>query len=160
MFGFFIQKKRQEVRRMFQGRLNRSYFRQFRFGKRVDPRANFCEVLWVIPYDDSTGKPDFSRLFPLVTKDASSGGLALIHTEPFDCERVLVGLQEIEGSGAVFVDCMHEHSTPLGYGFYQIGLSPKEIVTLTAADLAELDRRLAILEQKLGKRQDLAVACT
>ena len=160
MFGFFIRKKRVEVRRMFQGRMNRNYFQQFRFGKRADPRANYCEVLWVIPCDDSTGKPDFSRVRPMVTKDASSEGLALIHTQAFQWQKVLVGLQEIDGGGAVFVECTHEHSTPLGYGFYQIGLRPAEIVRVSTADLAEFDRQLAILEQKQEAKEELAAACT
>ncbi len=145
---------------MFQGRMNRNYFHQFRFGKRVDPRANHCEVLWIIPYDDSTGKPNFRRVLPLVTKDASSEGLSLIHTEPFDWKKVLVGLPAIEESGTIFVDCTHQHSTPLGFGFYQIGLHPEEIVMLSASDHAELDRQLAIREQKQEKYEELATACT
>ena len=48
MFGFLSRNKQEEVRKIFQNRMNRSFLRQFRYGKRLEPRGAFCEVVWVI----------------------------------------------------------------------------------------------------------------
>ena len=90
--SLFRSRNQQEIRRLFQGRMNRKYSQQIRFGKRVAPRANHSEVVWVIPYDAAIGRPDFSRVAPMVTKDCSCEGMSLIHDEPVTSERVLVGL--------------------------------------------------------------------
>ena len=146
MFGFLFQKKREDVRRLLSGRMNRRYFRQFRYGDRLNPRGSFCEVVWIIPYDEGSSEPQFDQLFPLVTKDISSEGLSLIHNQPIHIKRMLVGL---ESSVEVnFVVCELQHSTPLGYGFYQVGLLPMEVVYLDQATVEGLKRQFEQFEEQ------------
>jgi len=141
MFGFLFQKKRDEVRRLLANRMNSRFSSQFRYGLRKNPRGSFCEVVWVIPYDSDRSMPRVEAAFPVVTKDICSEGLSLIHTTPIDQQRIVVGLE-----GAVqmhFLLCHREHCTPLGYGYYQIGVHPEEILKLRADLLLRLERRMA-----------------
>jgi hypothetical protein len=145
MLSFAFQKSRTQVRRLLQNRMNRNYFKQFRYGQRTDPRSNFCEVVWIIPYGNS-GKPEFDRVFPVVTKDSSSEGLSLIHTQPFSADKVLVGLPGVDDGGPTFVRCVPSHSTSLGYGFWQVGLRPERVVELGPVEQAQLKRELGRFE--------------
>jgi hypothetical protein len=140
MFGFLLSKKQQEVRRMFRTRMNHNYFQQFRFGQRVNPRSGFCEVVWVVPFRGLTRQPEASEAFPVVTKDYASEGLSILHTQPLEDKQVLLALPgEL---GPEYVLCTREHTTALGYGFYQIGLHPDEIVKVSPAFEHELQARL------------------
>jgi hypothetical protein len=142
MLGFLYQKKRMEVRRLMQGYMNRNYGKQFRYGKRTDPRANYSEVVWVVPCESSSHKPQFGRAYPAVTKDTSSEGMALLQTGPFELERVLVGLPGDDATPTKFLDCRHTHSTALGYGYYQVGLHPECLARVDASQMAEIERAL------------------
>ncbi|MDA1017436.1 MAG: hypothetical protein O3A00_23645 [Planctomycetota bacterium] len=154
MFGFIFRKKQDEVRKLLQNRMNRSFLRQFRYGKRIDPRGSFCEVVWIIPYDDAVKYPDFTQGYPAVTKDISPEGLSLIHTLPIRAKRVLVALEG--ASETRFVACTHTHSTNLGYGYYQIGLHPEEVLWLDESELNLL--RKSYVEQ-VESRREVAVPC-
>ncbi|HID24188.1 MAG TPA: hypothetical protein EYP14_17550 [Planctomycetaceae bacterium] len=141
MFGFLFQKKRDEVRRLLANRMNTRFSSQFRYGLRKAPRGSFCEVVWVIPYDSVRSTPRVEHAFPVVTKDICSEGLSLIHTTPINEERIVVGL---EGTVQMhFLLCHREHSTPLGYGYYQIGVHPEEVLKFRADVLLRLKRRMA-----------------
>ena len=153
MFGFFFNKKRDEVRRLLTGRMNRRYFRQFRYGERVSPRGSYCEVMWVIPYAQRDVEPTFDAAFPVVTKDICPEGLSFTHNEPIDAERMLISLDgPVEMS---FVLCTLQHMTPLGHGFYQIGLHPEEVVEIKPAQLSKLHHRIRADEE----RQTNALPC-
>ena len=144
MFGFFFQRKRDEVRRLLSGRMNRQFFRQFRYGDRFSPRGSFCEVVWVIPYDEAGAEPLCELAFPAVTKDICPEGLSLIHNAPIDGERVLIGLESSSELNVLL--CQHQHSTELGHGFHQIGLLPKEVVHLELATINALRRHFACFD--------------
>lgn len=152
MFGFLFRKKQDEVRKLLQNRMNRSFLRQFRYGKRVDPRGSYCEVVWIIPYDDNVKYPDFGRGFPVVTKDISPEGLSLIHTSPMNGERVVVAMENARETR--FVVCSCEHTTDLGYGFYQIGLHPDEVLWLDESELDMLRANYA--EKQQATAEELA----
>jgi len=144
MFGFFLQRKRDEVRRLLSGRMNRQYFRQFRYGERFAPRGSFCEVVWVIPLDPQTDQPRCEDAFPAVTKDICHEGLSLVLGAAVEGERVLVGLQT--SSELSFLRCRCQHSTSLGYGFHQVGLHPEEIVHLDMLTVTSLRRHFSRFE--------------
>ncbi len=140
MFGFLLRKKKDDVRRAMYRRMNRSFARQIGERDRRDSRGAFCEVVWIIPCDDQSKRRDFSGAYPAVTRDISPEGLSLIHTSPIIAEQVLVGLQgKIEPR---FLLCEIEHCTKLGYGFYQIGLHPKELINLEPEEFETLERGL------------------
>lgn len=144
MFGFVLQKKRDEIRRLLSGRMNREYFRQFRYGDRGAPRGSFCEVVWLIPLAEGSREPICDQAFPVVTKDISHEGLSLIHNAPLEYDRMLVGLWS--RTDLKFLLCRCQHSTELGYGFFQIGLHPDEVFHLDQLTIRQLSQHFEALE--------------
>ena len=143
MFGFLFQKRRDEVRRLLATRMNSRYVSQFRYGNRTAPRGPLCDVVWIIPCGDGIDAIQIDQAYPVVTKDISPDGLALIHQRPIS-GRLLVGLQgPLEMK---FILSQVEHRTPLGYGFYQIGVNPEEIVALSPEQNYRLRQRMTNFE--------------
>lgn len=137
MFGFFLQKKQENVRRILSGRMNRRSLQQFRFGDRRDARGTQCEVVFVIPYDEQEEFPQFDRAFPAVSKDICFEGLSFIHAAPIEQNRMMIRL---EGNDEpIFIACTLQHSTPLGFGFFQIGVHPHEVIRVAAESIQTLD---------------------
>jgi hypothetical protein len=140
MLGLLFRKRREDVRKVLYGRINRSFGLQVGKRDRQYTRSAFCEVVWLVPYDDQARLAEFDRVIPVVSKDICQEGLSLIHNEPIEAARVLVGLQsQFEPA---FVLCQVEHSTALGYGFHQIGLFPEEVVHVEPGQIAEIRQRL------------------
>lgn len=146
MFGFLFHRKREEVKRILHGRMNRAYMRGIDNKNRNASRGAFCEVVWLIPIDEETRSPDFSRVSTLVTKDISAGGLSLIHDRPIGDRRMIVGLQD--ESQPRFIVCDLEHCTALGYGHYLIGLHPDEVVQIDPSEIEAMDQRLRNAEEE------------
>ena len=143
MLGFLFHRKRKEVKAILTGRMNRTYIKQVDHRDRVTSRGGFCEVIWLIPY---RRKPDFSQARPVVTRDICPEGLSMIDTEPTTDERFLVGLQGDHGPR--FLLCTVQHSTSLGYGFYQIGLHSDEVFEVHPEDVKALQQRLEEFQEQ------------
>lgn len=139
MLGFSHYRKQEQVKRLLTHRINQTCVDSLKPGERTSSRSAFCEVVWVIP-GATNGRCDISSAVPMVGKDVSPRGLSLIHTAALADESVIVGLQT--ATGPEFLLCSLEHSTPLGYGFHQIGLRPGEIAKLPDAKVAELQQRM------------------
>ncbi|MBW3542020.1 MAG: hypothetical protein KY476_17260 [Planctomycetes bacterium] len=138
MFGFLFERKRQEVRRALASRINLRCADGIRHADRGATRSPFCEILWLMPDDGDRGEA-FEEMTPVVGKDISTQGIAIVHNQPVTAKRVLVAL---DGQfGPSFIRSTVEHSTPLGHGFYQIGLHPDEVVQLEAHEVAAWRRR-------------------
>ncbi|HUG94392.1 MAG TPA: hypothetical protein VML55_26410 [Planctomycetaceae bacterium] len=155
MFGFLFHRKRQEVRKALASRINHRCADQLRHTSRATTRSPFCEVVWLIP-DVSDLSEAFDEMMPVVSKDISTQGVSLIHTQPAASRRVVIGLEGQHGPS--FIRATVEHSTPLGYGFYQIGLSPEEVLHAAPGELARWRSRL----REYGAReaeQPVAVGC-
>lgn len=132
MFDFLFHTKRSEVRRFLSNRVNRSVLEQMRVGNRDMFRNAYCEIVWVIPCDDTGKELQFDAAYPVVTRDICPAGLSMIQQEPFTAKRAVIA---IEGdAGRTFIRCSNEHCTSLGYGFYQVGLYPEEIVQVDPRD--------------------------
>lgn len=138
MFGFFTRRQREEVRRVLSRHMNRDFLKKFRYGKRRDARGSFCQVAWVIPCDPDC-EPQFDAAFPAITKDISPEGLSLVHTQPVTAARIVIGL----GDDALmsFVSCTLGHTTPMGAGFYQIGMDPQQVIRVSAHIVRRLLQR-------------------
>lgn len=144
MFGNFIRKKRNEVIPVLQRRINRRFSQQFGIRGRRDNRSAHCEIVWVIPYDSATGQPDFESVMPAVSRDISPRGISIIHTKTIESDRVLIGLEgEVEPT---FLLCRVEHFTPLGHGFFFIGLDPYEVLTVEPPQLEVIHQKLGTVE--------------
>ena len=123
MFGFQFYQKRGDVRRLLSNRANQTVLKQVRDGDRTTTRTAFCEVVWLIPCTDGGRPINLDESLPVVTKDISGLGLSLIHSEEIAAERVVVGLECDSGFRTILCRC--EHATPLGFGFFQMGLCPE-----------------------------------
>ena len=145
MFGFLFHNKREEVRKILHGRMNRSYMQTLDNKDRHASRGAFCEVVWVIPIDGDTQRPDFSRVQTLVTRDICTNGLALIHNRPIHEQRIVVGLRD--ETYPRFIVCDLEHCTELGYGHYVIGLRPDNIMRIEPDDVEAMEQTLRQAER-------------
>lgn len=139
MFDFLFKRQAVAVRRVLQGRLNRTTMQHLQEGPRKGTRGMFAQVVSLTPYgrDDA---PDVFASLPVCTKDISEEGLALLAPCDVPVRNVLVGLRDTEVP--VFLRCEVEHSTPLGFGFHQVGLHPIEVVSLDPPVVDEIERYL------------------
>lgn len=133
MLDFLFHKKRDEVKRVLHGRVNRAHARTLSAANaRTATRGTFTEVIWVVPAL-SIEEADFSRVFPAVSHDLSTEGVGFIHNAPVDEPCVIVGLRD--ETTPRFLVCAAKHCTPLGYGFYHVGLLADEVIHPCADDI-------------------------
>ena len=140
MFGFVLRKRQQDVKKLLQGRINRTVASQLDEKARRARRCAMCDVAWIIPFPHGS-QPDFEAGFPAVTRDVSEEGLSFIHTEPITGQRLLIGLKnDVE---TFYIAGPVEHCTSLGYGFYQIGMKPFETIDVDPFEGQRLESRFA-----------------
>ena len=140
MFGFMMQKRRDDVSRFLSRRMNRSFLPQVSGSKRRHSRGELCEVAWILPYDEEEGRAIFDEALVAVTRDISPEGLSILKTSPLNEVRAVIALEgEMEMH---FILCRVMHSTPLGYGFFHIGLHPEEFLNVDGTAVDDLRRRL------------------
>jgi len=136
MLQFVMSRKRQDVRKLFHNRMNNTYYRQFKYGKRAAPRSNFSEVVWLMP--SPNGNTDFSTAVPMVTKDCSVEGVSVIGIDELSGTQYVVALDG--ESGPNFVSCKLKHCTDIGYGYFQIGLHPMQVVKASDHELYQFEQ--------------------
>ena len=140
-FLFHKSNKREEVRRVLHGRVNRAHAQAVSVSSaRGATRGAFTEVVWVVPCD-SPDTANFAKVFPAVTKDLSTSGLAILHTSCIAEPCVIIGLKD--GADRRFLACTPKHCTALGYGFYLLGVLADEVLTLKPADIETMTQTLA-----------------
>jgi hypothetical protein len=128
MLGFLFHRKREEVKRVLHGRVNRAHARTIAVQNiRGATRQIFNEIVWVLACE-SPDKADFSQLVPVICRDLCTQGIGIFLTTPVIEPRMIVGLRD-EGD-ARFLGCTVKHCSSLGYGFYHVGLFPDEVLTL------------------------------
>jgi len=133
MLDFFFHKKRDEVKRVLHGRVNRAHARTLSVANvRCATRGTYTEVIWVVPAS-SPEDADYTRVFPAVSHDLSTQGVGFIHSAPIPEPCVIVGLRD--ETAPRFIACTRKHCTSLGYGYYHIGLLADEVVRPTAYDI-------------------------
>jgi hypothetical protein len=134
MLGFLFHKKRDEVKRILHGRMNRAYLRTIAGNEiRGARRGTFTEVVWAIPYGALAADADYTSVFPAMTKDLSAQGISILHREPLTEPRMIIGLKD--ETEPRFLLCRVEHSTALGHGFYQTGLFSEETFRVEPCDI-------------------------
>jgi hypothetical protein len=128
MLGFLFHKKREEVKRVLHGRVNRAHARTLAVQNiRGATRQIFNEVVWALPCD-SPETADFSKLFPVICRDLCTQGIGVFLLAPVADPHMIIGLRD--ESEPRFLACTVKHCSPLGYGFYHAGLFPEEVMTL------------------------------
>jgi hypothetical protein len=142
MLDFLFHKKRDEVKRVLHGRVNRAHARSISFeNSRHATRGTLTEVVWVVPCE-SPEQADYSRVFPAVSRDLCTEGIGIVHSAPVTEPCVIIGLRD--ESNPRFIACTPKHCTPLGYGFFHIGLYADEVVR---PDGNEIEAMVAALER-------------
>ncbi|MGH7199232.1 MAG: hypothetical protein ACREJB_01415 [Planctomycetaceae bacterium] len=150
MFSEVFYRRRDRMRRVLASRVNQNVRDRVIDGNRGVTRTALCEAVWVVPCRHDA-KPIFTEATAAITRDMSQQGLSLIHSGPVTAGTLLVGL-ECEG-GREFLRCRTQHCTPLGGGFYQVGLVPERIIPVSRVDLR-------ILNEQLNRPPALPLTCS
>jgi hypothetical protein len=103
-------------------------------GPRLDGRVRLTLVVQVVPVEQ--GRPQVNQAFAAVTKEFSSMGVSLVVNEPFGLDEVVVGFRWEQSIR--FVRGRAIHLSPMGAGFFQLGIQLKEVVP--AGDYPELQK--------------------
>lgn len=121
---FTKRQRRDDVRRLLSRYGNRDFLRLVRFGPRTESRGVFCRPVWIIPLNND--QPDFSAMFPALTKDIHPEGLCIAHHSPIEQPALWVAIEDEDQ--VQIVNCRVAHSTQLGLGFVLVGLHATEVV--------------------------------
>jgi hypothetical protein len=93
-------------------------------GPRLDRRVNLTMVVLIIPYEQ--GKLRVGRAFSVVTKEFSCTGLSIVLDGPQDLDEMILGFRW-EGK-ITYVRARAKHLSPMGGGFYQLGVQMTEVL--------------------------------
>lgn len=148
MFDFLRSRKRGQARQFLLSRVNRSLAKGLRVGERDLSRSAVCEAVWLVPCDADGMNPEGNRAYAAVTRDISATGMSIIQNEPMTLEHFLVGFEE--SPCRTFVLCKVRHTTPLGSGFYHVGLCPDREVDVDPEDLRAIEACFADLQEPVG----------
>jgi hypothetical protein len=96
-------------------------------GPRRDKRVNLSLVILVVPLEN--GKLQVDKAFYSVTRELSSSGVGIILSQQRALDEVVLGFRQ-QGE-MTFVNATAKHLTPMGYGFFQLGLEMTEIVPMS-----------------------------
>jgi hypothetical protein len=102
-------------------------------GPRLEERARLTVVVLILPVENK--RPQLARMFAAVTKEFSSTGVAVVLNEPLGLDEVVLGFR-YEGR-MQFVRAKARHLSPMGAGFYQLGLRMTGMIH--AGDYPELE---------------------
>ena len=105
---------------------------------RFESRINLTIVVLVVPIKNN--KPQVDQCLTTVTKDFSSSGVSIVLSEPHPFDKVILGFQR-RGS-TTFIQAQAKHLSPMGAGFYKLGLKLEEVVSTDAyPELEDLSNR-------------------
>jgi hypothetical protein len=123
----FAKTKNREVQAFLSKLVNNncSNLEALRDGPRLEGRVRLTMVVLVIPLEK--GRPDIERMFAAVSKEFSSNGVALVSNEEQAAEDVILGFRW-EGT-MKFTHGETRHLSPMGAGFYQLGVQLTEVVS-------------------------------
>ncbi len=93
-------------------------------GPRLENRVNLSVVVLVVPVEK--GRPKVAQTYPAVTKEIATAGLSVVLSEPKAPDEVFLGFRW-EGQ-MNFIRAKAVHLSPMGAGYYQLGLRLIEMV--------------------------------
>lgn len=131
----FTRDKKRQIRSFILNLVNTHCVESCRFreGLRLDSRVNLSVALMVAPIE--RGRPNLDKAFATVTKDFSSTGMSLVLAEPLSLDEVILAFPR--KATPTYARAKAQHLTPMGCGFFQLGLRLTEIVT--EADYPEIE---------------------
>jgi hypothetical protein len=93
-------------------------------GPRLESRVSLIMVVLVVPWVKK--RPVVDQAFAALTRDLGSQGVSLVLNEPCGVSEVVLAFQ---WDGEMrFVLAEAKHLSPMGGGFYQLGLHLKEMI--------------------------------
>jgi hypothetical protein len=96
-------------------------------GPRIDKRVNLSLVVLVVPLEN--GDLQVDNAYYAVTRELSSSGVGIILSQQHALDEVILGFR-LQGE-MTFVHAQAKHLTPMGNGFYHLGLEMTEIVPVS-----------------------------
>jgi hypothetical protein len=105
----------------------------FNEGPRDERRVRLTVVALLVPVKDD--KPIVQRMFPALTKEFSTRGVAIVTNEPRGFDQVVLGLRWEQCMKWIAAKAKYVH--PMGAGFYQIGFQMNRMIP--TGDHPELD---------------------
>ncbi|MCX7426923.1 MAG: hypothetical protein NTW96_15010 [Planctomycetia bacterium] len=102
-------------------------------GPRSESRVNLTMVVTVVPLENH--RPCVDKSLVTVTREFSSTGVSVVLAEPRSLDDVILVFSW--NSQTTFVRARVKHLSPMGAGFFQLGLLMTEIVAVT--DYPELE---------------------
>lgn len=131
----FFQKREHEVQSFMLKLVNNNCpeLKALEEGPRLETRVNMTLVVLVIPIVRK--RPKIEQMFAAVTKEFTTLGLSLVLNEPRAVDEVVVGFRW-EGE-MKFIRATAKHLSPMGAGFYQVGLQLNQM--LHPSDWPELE---------------------
>ncbi|MGD0516516.1 MAG: hypothetical protein ABSA26_03190 [Thermoguttaceae bacterium] len=93
-------------------------------GPRRDKRANLTLVVLVVPLED--GKLQANDAFFAITQELSITGVGIILDRQRSLDEVILGFRL--GADLTYVRAAAKHLSPMGGGFFHLGLEMTEIV--------------------------------
>jgi hypothetical protein len=100
---------------------------------REESRINLTVVVLVVPVKD--GRAQVDQCLVTVSKEFSNTGLSIVLSELLPLDDVILGFRR-EGS-TTFIRAKAKHVSPMGAGFFQLGLKLLEVVP--AGEYPELE---------------------
>jgi hypothetical protein len=102
-------------------------------GPRTEKRVNLCVPVLVVPLKDK--KLRLSDAFNAITRELSVTGAGIILDQQLDLDDVILGFR-LDGE-MTFLRATAKHLSPIGGGFYNLGLEMTEVVY--QSDYPQLD---------------------
>jgi hypothetical protein len=102
-------------------------------GPRSETRVNLTMVITLVPLEGD--RPRIDKSLATVTKEFSSTGVSVVLAEPHSLDEVI--LVFTWNSQTTYVRAKVKHLSPMGAGFFQLGLQMTEIVA--PVDYPELE---------------------
>jgi hypothetical protein len=126
VLGLFAKNREHEVQSFMLNLVNNNCpeLRGMMEGPRLESRVNLSVVVVVIPIEK--GKLVLADRFAAVTKEFTTLGVALVLNDCRALDRAILGFHW-EGS-MKFILAEARHLSPMGAGFWQLGLRLKEVV--------------------------------
>ena len=102
-------------------------------GSRLESRVNLTAVVTIVPIENK--RPCVDKSLVTVTKEFSSTGVSVILSQPHSLDKMILAFPW--NSEMTFVLAKVKHLSPIGGGFFHLGLHMTEIVSV--ADYPELE---------------------
>jgi hypothetical protein len=91
---------------------------------RLERRVNLCVAVLVVPLEN--GRPRIDQSFAAVSREFSNTGVSLVLSELRPLDEVILAFRR--RTSTTFVLAKAKHLSPMGAGFFQLGLKMLEVL--------------------------------